>query len=39
MPRMDGTTAIKQIRKFEKENNIPPIFVIFYTGNLDEQEK
>jgi len=33
MPNMLGTDATKEIRKFEKENNLKPVYIIALTAN------
>jgi CheY-like chemotaxis protein len=39
MPNMDGTTATKEIRKFEKENKIEPPVQIFALTGLGDLEQ
>lgn len=39
MPNMDGTTATKEIRKFEKENKLDPPVKIFALTGLDDLEQ
>ncbi len=39
MPGMDGITACKKIREFEKENNLKRIPIVIVTGNCSEDER
>jgi CheY-like chemotaxis protein len=39
MPGMSGQTFIAEIRKYEKENNLPPVPIIVLTGESDKREK
>jgi len=39
MPVMDGFTAVKLIRKFEKEKIIKPVYIIAITANAMEGER
>lgn len=38
MPVMDGKEAARLIRKFEKENNLSPCFIVMISGNVTESE-
>ena len=38
MPEMDGKTAAKMIRAYEKEKGIPPCHIIMVSGNCSESE-
>jgi CheY-like chemotaxis protein len=39
MPNLDGLSATQQIRKIEKENNLPETKIIGTTGYSDETSK
>ena len=39
MPKKDGVEATTEIRKFESENNLKPIPIIFVTGNHTKFER
>ncbi|MBU6338671.1 MAG: response regulator [Rickettsiales bacterium] len=38
MPTMDGVLATKEIRKYEKQNNLRPIPIVAFTGDEDEKK-
>lgn len=39
MPIMDGTTASREIRKFEGDNNLPAVNIIGVTANVREEQQ
>lgn len=38
MPTMDGVLATKEIRKYEKQNNLKPIPIVAFTSDEDEKK-